>query len=488
MGRYAFFFDSRSCSGCKACQIACKDRHGLEVGRLWRRVYEVSGGSWQRLGEAWLPQVYAYNLSVACNHCERAVCAEVCPARAIYQREDGIVLIEAERCLGCRYCSWACPYGAPQYDFQARTMTKCTFCVEDVEAGLTPACVAACPLRALDFGESVDLEHRQGVRAVTPLPAAEITRPALFVQPHPDAVQAKQAGKIANVEEVRTGKKISELPLVTFTVLAQMAVGAFIGLGAWSGWASQNGAGMDRVRDLTLKPLLASGIIFVTAVLVSLFHLGRPLRAYRALSNLRSSWLSREIFSAGLFGAGWAIFCGLLAILSAFTSVLWVSLGLATLAGLALIFSMARVYRLDSLTGWNNWRTPVSFFLTAALLGGLFSAALLTPRIQAWSVLQDVFFGWLGKLTSSGAALGMLLLAFDLALQGRCEDKRGKDFWLEQLRLALNVAAMLSLAVILASNDGSGSPGLFLLAFCLTLGAQLIGRWQFYERLNERAL
>ena len=65
----AFYFDSSACSGCKACQMACKDKHGLHVGLLWRRVYEVTGGGWARRGEAWLSSVFAYNVSLACNHC-----------------------------------------------------------------------------------------------------------------------------------------------------------------------------------------------------------------------------------------------------------------------------------------------------------------------------------------------------------------------------------------------------------------------------------
>ena len=319
MGRYAFYFDPRHCSGCKACQVACKDRNGLEVGRLWRRVYEISGGSWEKQGEAWQQDVYAYNLSVACNHCEKALCAEACPTGAITQREDGIVLIEAERCIGCRYCSWACPYGAPQYDPRSRSMTKCTFCVEDVEAGLEPACVAACPLRVLDFGVEIasqstlamtsgsnkELESSELVRSVAPLPEAEMTGPAMFIQPHRDA--GRQGGKVANREEVRTGKKSSELPLVIFTVLVQMAVGAFIVLGGFPI------SGIDYY-----EPGLDAPIYFDTAaddwdcfwigVLASLLHLGRPLVAYRALSNLRTSWLSREILLAGLFMAGWAVF------------------------------------------------------------------------------------------------------------------------------------------------------------------------------------
>jgi anaerobic dimethyl sulfoxide reductase subunit B (iron-sulfur subunit) len=141
--QYAFYFDSSSCSGCKACQVACKDRHDLKTGLLWRRVYEVTGGDWIRMGEAWQSRVFTYNISISCNHCEKPICAYVCPAGAISKREDGIVLINPDRCIGCRYCSWACPYDAPQYDARAGIMTKCDFCVEDLDIGLMPVCVAA---------------------------------------------------------------------------------------------------------------------------------------------------------------------------------------------------------------------------------------------------------------------------------------------------------------------------------------------------------
>ena len=200
----AFHFDSSACSGCKACQMACKDRHGLRTGLLWRRVYEVTGGSWLRRGGAWLSSVYAYSMSLACNHCEKPICVEICPTGALYKRDDGIVLIDSGKCIGCKYCSWACPYGALQYDAEAGQMTKCTFCVEDLDAGLPPACVAACPLRALDFGDRSELEARYGsCEPIYPLPDFELTEPALTVQPHRDAVQADDASaRIGNEEEV----------------------------------------------------------------------------------------------------------------------------------------------------------------------------------------------------------------------------------------------------------------------------------------------
>lgn len=202
--QYAFYFDSSSCSGCKACQVACKDKNGLETGVLWRRVYEVAGGEWLQMGKAWEPHVFAYNLSIACNHCEKPICLEVCPAGAYSKRGDGIVLLDTGRCLGCHYCEWACPYGAPQYDAKSGQMTKCNFCFDLIDAGLPPACVAACPLRALDYGDQAELEAQYGrASLVYPLPEVELTRPALVITPHKDAREARaDLRRIANREEV----------------------------------------------------------------------------------------------------------------------------------------------------------------------------------------------------------------------------------------------------------------------------------------------
>ncbi len=206
MTRYAFYFDASACSGCKACQVACKDRNGLPAGVLWRRVYEVAGGGWQHRGAAWMHDVFAYHVSMACNHCEHPICLQVCPTRAITQREDGVVLIDADRCMGCRYCEWACPYGALQYDAAAGRMTKCTFCVDDLDRGEAPACVAACPMRVLDFGDRDELEARHGpLPEAYPLPEADLTRPALAMTAHQDTARARDGARVANREEVRSG-------------------------------------------------------------------------------------------------------------------------------------------------------------------------------------------------------------------------------------------------------------------------------------------
>jgi anaerobic dimethyl sulfoxide reductase subunit B (iron-sulfur subunit) len=200
MSQYAFYFDSSSCTGCKACQAACKDKHNLPTGLLWRRVYEITGGSWTRSGAAWINDVFAYNLSLSCNHCQQPLCVEVCPTRAMHKRSDGIVVVDQDKCMGCQYCSWACPYDALQYDAARGRMTKCDFCVDNLEADLPPACVAACPLRALDFGELSELQAKHVVASdALPLPEGHFTRPALLIKPHPAMGRATQLG---NPEEI----------------------------------------------------------------------------------------------------------------------------------------------------------------------------------------------------------------------------------------------------------------------------------------------
>jgi anaerobic dimethyl sulfoxide reductase subunit B (iron-sulfur subunit) len=184
--------------------MACKDKHDLGVGLIWRRVYEISGGEWEKRGSAWIPHVFAYNLSIACNHCTKPVCKDVCPTAAITKRKDGIVMIDRDKCMGCRYCEWACPYGSPQFDKDSGTMTKCHLCFDYIDEDKAPVCVSACPQRALDFGElSVLKKKYSGTDHVHPLPDPALTEPAVVITPHRDADRArKEKAKIVNREEV----------------------------------------------------------------------------------------------------------------------------------------------------------------------------------------------------------------------------------------------------------------------------------------------
>jgi len=199
-----FYFDQTLCNGCKACQIACKDKHDTAIGVNWRRVAEYSGGTWQITGDTFSPNIFANYLTMACNHCDDAVCVDVCPTTAMHQREDGVVVVDDDLCVGCRYCEWSCPYSAPQYDAETGRMSKCDLCTDYREAGLDPACVAACPSRALDWGPIDELREQYGdVAGIAPLPDPSVTRPNLVIRPHHSAEPVGAAtGAITNPREV----------------------------------------------------------------------------------------------------------------------------------------------------------------------------------------------------------------------------------------------------------------------------------------------
>ena len=202
-----FYLDASACTACKACAMACKDKNNLPVGINWRRVYEYGGGSWvpdPAHSDMLVPNnVYAYSVSIACMHCQDAKCVEVCPAGAMSKNADGVVLIDADKCIGCRLCEWACPYGGPQYDEANGVMTKCNFCVDLQAEGKNPACVDACVMRVLEFGELDDLRARHGVvNSIAPLPDGSFTNPSFVVTPHRHAqASGSSLGEILGLPE-----------------------------------------------------------------------------------------------------------------------------------------------------------------------------------------------------------------------------------------------------------------------------------------------
>lgn len=152
--QYGFYYDAGRCIQCRTCEVACKSTHDLEPGVNWRRVIETWDGDY--------PNVTRTFFSLACMHCNKPACAEVCPTGAISKRsEDGIVVVDRDKCNGCRDCFTACPYGVPQFGNDG-TMQKCDFCTG---TGRKPACAASCPADALKSGTLDELLEMAKVKA-----------------------------------------------------------------------------------------------------------------------------------------------------------------------------------------------------------------------------------------------------------------------------------------------------------------------------------
>ncbi|RMF96515.1 MAG: 4Fe-4S dicluster domain-containing protein [Candidatus Schekmanbacteria bacterium] len=156
MSQYGWKYDVVKCTGCRACVVACKSENNTdpkksplvvrnddvpkEVSYRWVVTKEISS-------EGEVPF-----FSQACNHCLNPACLASCPVGAISKdSDDGIVLIDQDKCIGCRYCEQACPYHAPRFNENTKKMEKCTFCYQRVRNGLKPACVSTCVGRALDY-------------------------------------------------------------------------------------------------------------------------------------------------------------------------------------------------------------------------------------------------------------------------------------------------------------------------------------------------
>jgi anaerobic dimethyl sulfoxide reductase subunit B (iron-sulfur subunit) len=203
MRRFAFYIDSSACSGCKACQAACRDKNDLAPGVSWRRIYEVEGGNWKIEDGVITEKPFAYYFSMSCNHCEDTPCVDACPTTALHKTLDGIVVIDKMKCMGCNYCEWTCPYKALKMDSSQGIMTKCDMCEDYIYEGKNPACVDACPMRALEFGYYDTLVSLHGSNAkIYPLPGYEMTRPSVVLKVHPDASKATNDNASVNNLEV----------------------------------------------------------------------------------------------------------------------------------------------------------------------------------------------------------------------------------------------------------------------------------------------
>ncbi len=146
--RYALVIDSRKCLNCKACVVACRAENQVPLGHSRNWIGEEHRGTWPKLMASFEPE--------QCHHCANPSCVRVCPTGASWQRDDGIVLVNEEDCIGCRYCVVACPYGARFFREDKGVVEKCTFCANRLARGEMPACVETCPSKVRVFGDLND--------------------------------------------------------------------------------------------------------------------------------------------------------------------------------------------------------------------------------------------------------------------------------------------------------------------------------------------
>jgi formate dehydrogenase iron-sulfur subunit len=414
---YRFAFAMEACVGCHSCEAACAEQNGLPPDTAWRRVGEIEGGQF--------PETRRFHLSMSCNHCLEPACLEGCPTEAYVKLDNGIVQHLADECIGCQYCTWNCPYSVPAFQPDRRIVTKCDMCLPRLEEGRTPACVDACPTFAITV-EKVDVEawRADHHEADAPnLPSSDLTLSTTRISLPADVPLETYGGG-----EWSLRPEHPHWPLVWLTLLTQVAVGAS---------ATASGAGQRLVAAV-----LASG-----ALAASLLHLGRPAHAWKALRNLRRSWLSREVLLFGLYGglAGGAV-------------VVPEAAPAALACGVAGIFASGRLYVVPGRPAWDTPLTIVRFFATALALGPLVTGH------TGWALL-----GILVQVLATAANL--VRLRRDRRIEG----------W-GTLRLTWQRFRAHAAVAVLGWAGGAAlaAAGHPLLALPLVAVAETVGRYLFY--------
>lgn len=178
MKKYGFVFNAARCNGCGACVIACKEEKQVPDGVWLRRRKEN-------------PVTTAF-ITMGCNHCDDPACLAICPVKACHKDPDGLVIQDHSKCIGCKACMMACPYHVPSYSADEGKVYKCDGCAKRLAEGKKPACVANCPMNAIEFGpiEELRAKYPEAVekgmawaKEQFNLPSPDMTKPNLVIVP-----------------------------------------------------------------------------------------------------------------------------------------------------------------------------------------------------------------------------------------------------------------------------------------------------------------
>jgi formate dehydrogenase iron-sulfur subunit len=457
--QYAFEVDLDSCTGCKACVVACHSLNGLDETEAWRDVGLITGGS--------RAAPYQQTVTTACHHCADPGCLNGCPVLA-YEKDPvtGIVRHLDDQCIGCQYCILKCPYDVPKYNDRLGIVRKCDMCHQRLGAGEAPACVQACPTHAIRITKVPNSGLRAPVSDFLPAaPDPSYTFPTtryVTKRPPPPGTQAADAAVLR--------PQPPHWPLVALLMLMPMAVGCGVA---------------DKILDLRTNALAVTGWLAGAAGLaLAGLHLGRPLRAWRVFLGLRQSWFSRE---AVLFGAWFPLATAYVAARLGWlpgAATAWQPLlGAATATvGVAALFCSVMIYVDTRRTFWRFANTAPRFYGSAVILG--LAAALTAPGAPS-------------ALGLTLAAVTILKLACEArALAPLQEEDDGRHAPARQTaRLlagplrdtnALRVGAALLGGILLplALALGAATAAAAWPALALCLGGELAERYLFFRAVD----
>lgn len=501
--QHGFHFNADNCIGCHACEAACSEKNDNPAHIAFRSVGYVEGGTY--------PDYQRLNISMACNHCDDPVCLKGCPTRAYTKyAEYGAVLQDPDICFGCGYCTWVCPYNAPQLDPVKGEVSKCNMCVDRLEVGLKPSCVSACLGNALEFGVIENIpENRVEAKAEIPgFPTTDITHPNIrFQQNVPthremtrtDGMPLKyhrddEAGKFVPELDEKEGrtrhwnwKKLltsHESAHVIFTLSAQAILGIFLM------FVFSYLPGLEAINTLKSGALFTPVLLVMFALITfGLFklnmHLGKPHRFYRGFNNLKHSPLSREIagvtgFYTCLMGYVFASFFDntLMHALAAICAVV------GTISGLLGLYYMVKLYQIKARPFWDHWQTATAFGATLLSLGAAFLGLLTLPFSAIGNLLPT-----LAVITSIGLVIEMTGHIFHNRDMCNVKSEGVASWYIQTTRFGkpwivrnvlLVCALILATSLIFVSMEQLAGSLLWAALFIIVLSAAAISRSLFF--------
>jgi formate dehydrogenase iron-sulfur subunit len=463
--QYAFEVDLDKCSGCKACVTACHSLNGLDDNETWREVGLLIEPPKRRRGTASYATPQSSTLqhvTTACHHCVDPACLNGCPVLA-YEKDSvtGIVRHLDDQCIGCQYCVLKCPYDVPKYNDRLGIVRKCDMCSHRLAAGEAPACVQACPNEAIRITtavtDTVTIQFRERQEPfLSGTPEGDYTLPTtryISAAPH-------TAVPLVSADAAMLRPQPAHWPLVLMLVLSQASVGA-----ACAGAYASAGNSL-------LGVALALGVASISA---SVFHLGRPLGAWRFFLGLRRSWLSREILLFGLYVPmlALAFFCK-----AEFQPAL---ASAAAAVGVIGVCCSMMIYHDTRRALWNWRRSAAMFFGSTAALG---CCALLALDPSRGETLSALVIAVAAKLLVEISVLRHVTDRELTPLKKTALLITGPFQWLAFGRLALTPAAFGAALLLHMGAIPSTHTALAWLPFTLAFAGEILERILFFRAVD----